>query len=519
VLPRHDPEAAGEVACCGISRADYLQAQWAACAGRLLLRGSLQSQPRGRERLPVVLVDRPDVCFQIEEEALQLLERGERQAVVIHRREPARYREQLVLDEQGDVEGVRRTYASAVHRLRLNSEENGEATVEAEEVLAMLVSAEAAERVSEAVASLSQAPVALREAKIDWASTEAAVRDLSCGTRQRLKGRLLNLLRNRPETLEIAADHAGLVPTSFGWRHPTARVHPTARFVGEVIVGQEVSVGAGAVVIGPIILDDGELVADDAVRRASDEADAETLVAFREEPERALDDSQPRQHVRDESWWFRVGSPSLRRLMDLSGAAVMLAMLAVLIPAVWLANRVCGDRGPLFYTHLRQTRGGKPFPCIKFRSMVVNADELRKQLMEANELDGPQFKITRDPRITPVGNFLRKTNLDELPQALNILAGHMSLVGPRPSPHDENQLCPAWRHARLSVRPGITGLWQVYRSKVRGADDFQEWIHYDMEYVRRRSFKLDVKILFLTVLVCLGVWTPPDARRQQRQPD
>ncbi len=287
--------------------------------------------------------------------------------------------------------------------------------------------------------------------------------------------------------------------------------------MGDVIVGEEASIGAGAVVIGPLVLDDGEFVADDAVRRASDEPDAEALLALREEPERELDDSQPRQHMRDESWWFRVGSPSLRRARDYAGALVMLGVLLMLLPIVWVANRVYGDHGPLFYTHLRQTRGGKPFPCLKFRSMVVNADELKKKLQAENELDGPQFKIARDPRITPVGHFLRKTNLDELPQAFNILAGHMSLVGPRPSPHDENQLCPAWRHARLSVRPGITGLWQVYRSKLRGADDFQEWIHYDMEYVRRRSFKLDGKILILTVLVCLGLWTPPDARQERSQ--
>ncbi len=517
VLPRQDSDADAELACCGITRAGYLQAQWAACGGHLLL----VDAPPARARfgaLPVVLIERPDVCFRIEEEALQLLERGERQAVLIYRCESARYREQLVLDEDGDITGVRRTYASAVNQVRLASLDGEEAAARAD-VLAVLVSAEAAERVSQAVTSLSSAAQALRQARIAWAETEAAARDLSSGTPWRLKGRLLSLLRHQPDTLALAAEGAGLEPTSFGWAHPTARIHPTARFVGEAIVGQEASIGAAAVLIGPLLIDDGEFVPDEAVHRASDEADADALMSFSDEPERALDDSQPRQHVRDESWWFRVGSPGLRRTRDLIGALVMLAMLLVLVPVVWLANRLNGDRGPLFYTHLRQTRGGRPFPCIKFRTMVVNADELRKQLAEANELDGPQFKISRDPRITPVGRFLRKTNLDELPQALNILAGHMSLVGPRPSPHDENQLCPAWRHARLSVRPGITGLWQVYRSKVRGADDFQEWIHYDMEYVRRRSFKLDVKILFLTVLVCLGLWTPPDARRRRMQTD
>jgi lipopolysaccharide/colanic/teichoic acid biosynthesis glycosyltransferase len=131
--------------------------------------------------------------------------------------------------------------------------------------------------------------------------------------------------------------------------------------------------------------------------------------------------------------------------------------------------------------------------------MVHDADALQKQLRALNEVDGPQFKLTRDPRVTALGRFLRKTNIDELPQLLNVLAGQMSVVGPRPSPFEENQLCPAWREARLSVKPGITGLWQVSRSPARGATDFQEWIYFDTQYVERRSFWLDLKIVLLTI--------------------
>ncbi len=162
------------------------------------------------------------------------------------------------------------------------------------------------------------------------------------------------------------------------------------------------------------------------------------------------------------------------------------------------------DRGPIFFSHTRESVHGRPFNCLKFRTMVLNAEAMKKKLREENQVDGPQFKIARDPRITPIGQFLRKTNIDELPQFINVLMGEMSVVGPRPSPFEENQLCPAWREARLSVKPGITGLWQVSRSRKRGAADFQEWIHYDTQYVDRRNFVLDMRIILLTIKEMFG---------------
>jgi len=134
---------------------------------------------------------------------------------------------------------------------------------------------------------------------------------------------------------------------------------------------------------------------------------------------------------------------------------------------------------------------------LKFRSMLVQADSMQEQLRFASQVDGPQFKIEDDPRISPVGKFLRDTCIDELPQFLNVLAGQMSIVGPRPSPESENEFCPAWRDARLSVRPGITGLWQVCRTRETSMD-FQEWIRYDTEYVRRISFRTDLWICLKT---------------------
>jgi len=146
----------------------------------------------------------------------------------------------------------------------------------------------------------------------------------------------------------------------------------------------------------------------------------------------------------------------------------------------------------------RQGRRGKLFDCLKFRTMRTGSDRIQEKLRVASQVDGPQFKIDNDPRITTVGLFLRNTFIDEIPQFLNVLFGQMSVVGPRPSPESENTLCPSWRDARLSVKPGITGLWQVCRTR-KPERDFQEWIHYDTKYVRNLSFWMDLRICMLTI--------------------
>jgi lipopolysaccharide/colanic/teichoic acid biosynthesis glycosyltransferase len=129
--------------------------------------------------------------------------------------------------------------------------------------------------------------------------------------------------------------------------------------------------------------------------------------------------------------------------------------------------------------------------------MHKDAERIAEELDEYNICDGPQVFIRDDPRVTRIGRYLRTTHFDEVPQFLNVLFGQMSLVGPRPSPDNENQYCPAWRDSRLSVRPGITGLWQLNRTREPG-EDFQEWIRYDIEYVQRANLWLDVKILAKT---------------------
>jgi lipopolysaccharide/colanic/teichoic acid biosynthesis glycosyltransferase len=191
--------------------------------------------------------------------------------------------------------------------------------------------------------------------------------------------------------------------------------------------------------------------------------------------------------------WYRI----LKRALDIVVSITALLALSPLLAAVAIAIK-CTSRGPVFFTHSRQGRGGREFPCIKFRSMKRGADALQSTLREINEVDGPQFKLANDPRLTRLGKFLRDTNIDELPQLINVLLGHMSLVGPRPSPDCENQLCPLWRRARLSVRPGITGLWQVLRLRDPKHSDFQEWIYYDTEYVRHQSLGLDLQLILYT---------------------
>ena len=185
-------------------------------------------------------------------------------------------------------------------------------------------------------------------------------------------------------------------------------------------------------------------------------------------------------------------------------ALLALILTSPIYPMVMLAIWF-EDGSPFFFRHRRETLGGREFDCLKFRSMRHDAEEIKQALTRENQADGPQFFMEDDPRLTRVGRFIRKTYIDELPQFWNVLMGDMSIVGPRPSPFGENQYCPPWREARLSVKPGITGLWQVRRTRRQGLD-FQEWIRYDIEYVENASWRLDIRIILETIaLVVRGV--------------
>ncbi len=269
------------------------------------------------------------------------------------------------------------------------------------------------------------------------------------------------------------------------WRDAQARVDPNAKFIGPVWVGCGRQVLAETTVVGPAV------IWDDPINRPVND----DIHWLHIEPSPAPDEA-PRP---------RRGSlldRAFKRVFDIcfSGLAILatLPLYPLIMIAIWFE-----DGRPFFFAHKRETCGPREFPCIKFRSMRKDAEKMKAILKKKNQADGPQFYIENDPRLTRVGRFLRKYNLDELPQFWNVLTGDMSIVGPRPSPHKENQYCPPWREARLSVRPGITGLWQVKRTRRTGSD-FQEWIKYDLEYVERRNWWLDMKIIWQTIMNILG---------------
>ena len=159
------------------------------------------------------------------------------------------------------------------------------------------------------------------------------------------------------------------------------------------------------------------------------------------------------------------------------------------------------SKGEVIFKQKRVGLNGKEFYMYKFRSMVINAEELKEQLESQNEMSGPMFKIKDDPRITKVGKFIRKTSIDELPQLINVIKGDMSLVGPRPSLPKEVKKFEQWMMERLEVKPGLTCIWQI---SGRNNIDFEDWMKLDIKYVRERSLVLDFKLIFKTIFVLFG---------------
>jgi lipopolysaccharide/colanic/teichoic acid biosynthesis glycosyltransferase len=294
--------------------------------------------------------------------------------------------------------------------------------------------------------------------------------------------------------------------------HPSATVEAGATVLGPVVIGAGARIGAGAVVAHAVIGPDATVPAGVVVRdrtwfKTADEArfggsdtrpvsfserlarlslEASHSAAF----EQQLEPAGSKRHL------------AVKRGLDIFAAVLGLALSAPLLlliaAAIWLESR-----GPIFYGDKREGLRGRGFSCWKFRTMFTGAHLAQRELKALDHTDGPHFKVDRDPRVTRVGRVLRALNVDELPQLFNVLLGQMSLVGPRPSPFRENQVCVPWRSARLSVRPGITGFWQVCRHN-RAAGDFHQWIEYDLLYVQHLSLRLDVKILAATFLTLGG---------------
>lgn len=199
---------------------------------------------------------------------------------------------------------------------------------------------------------------------------------------------------------------------------------------------------------------------------------------------------------------FRTGPEASWQAMvkagvDFVGSLALICLVSPIMVVVALLVKFTSP-GPILFRQQRAGLNGRPFTMLKFRTMVTNAEQLKQELEQLNEMSGPVFKVSNDPRITPIGRRLRRWSLDELPQLFNVLRGEMSLVGPRPLPVEEVRRFddPADRR-RLSVRPGLTCLWQVSgRNQVK---DFKEWVRLDLEYIDNWSLWLDLKILLRTI--------------------
>lgn len=340
-------------------------------------------------------------------------------------------------------------------------------------------------------------------------------------------GLIAALIDNPPNDLSVRA------PGILVGRN--CRIHPSARLVAPIVMQAGVIVDEDVTVVGPALLGvesrlrKGSTVAQ-AVLASCTEVGSKATVLHRAVAGRCSGDTSHESYWSESSWDragiltkgtdamqeadFQVGQQSTRkvhflvkRILDILLSLISLILLSPLFFVVALLIKL-DSRGPVFFKHPRESRNGKEFPCYKFRTMRDDAHRLQRELYRMNNVDGPQFKLRYDPRVTRIGYWLRATNIDELPQLFNVLLGHMSLVGPRPSPFRENQICIPWRQARLSVRPGITGLWQICRDD-RAGGGFHQWIFYDIAYVKHFSIWLDIKILLATLFSLSGRWTIP----------
>ena len=297
-----------------------------------------------------------------------------------------------------------------------------------------------------------------------------------------------------------------------------------ARLHGKVVLGHNVQIDSGAVVLGPTVIGDNVNIRRGAIvnsavitagKTVPEKYHLQNRVVTLEQQLRhkqplpqeqnchssscyaAEAATQKKNHENNFRVWPRFSyARCFKRIGDIIAAMIFLILFAPVMPVLALAIKMISP-GPVFFKDKRQGLHGREFNCIKFRSMIAGADKIQTKLRIVSQVDGPQFKMEDDPRVSPIGRFLRDTCLDEIPQFFNVLMGQMSLVGPRPSPKAENSMCPPWRDARLSIRPGITGLWQISRTRQEG-QDFQEWIYYDTKYVKNLSWRLDLWICWQT---------------------
>jgi len=221
-----------------------------------------------------------------------------------------------------------------------------------------------------------------------------------------------------------------------------------------------------------------------------------TAPAYLSSPSNGVAQSISVPFTPESSFYARAG----KRVLDLVGASIALLFFAPVVLIATIALRL-DSRGAALYKSKRIGKNGREFTFYKLRSMHTGADAERAMLMHLNEVDGPVFKLRRDPRVTRVGQFLRSSSIDELPQLFNVLKGDMSLVGPRPPLPEEVDKYETWQRRRLDVKPGITCLWQISGRSRLG---FDEWMRLDLEYIRRQSLATDLRILVRTVPAVLS---------------
>ena len=312
------------------------------------------------------------------------------------------------------------------------------------------------------------------------------------------------------------------------WCDKDAQVSPSAHVIGPVVLGRNCVIADDAYVIGPAVIGDGVRVSEGSLVRESILGQS-VVVARASKIEYSVlgDGYRTEEHGRTRDCVVTCDQPaskltiadnahpwprrrrvlpatvtcnyreSCKRSFDVVVSALILLAVSPLLLLIALAIKL-DSCGPVFFRQRRSGLGGREFDMIKFRTMRMDAEARQAELWAQKSVDGPMFKMARDPRVTRVGGFLRSSSLDELPQLINVLRSEMSLVGPRPLAMGEMRFSPSWRDARLSVKPGITGLWQV---NGRSEAAFHDWIRYDMHYVRNFSLRLDVKVLAKTVLV------------------
>jgi lipopolysaccharide/colanic/teichoic acid biosynthesis glycosyltransferase len=303
------------------------------------------------------------------------------------------------------------------------------------------------------------------------------------------------------------ADWKLFEPVALG---PDCRLADEVLILGPTAVGPRCEVGKGAIINECVILGDtrigpgsylsrcvigegatirtGTIVHETAIIKSPSGGRDVDVLALRESTHR--DSQSVVKHLQ----WRTPAGPfylMLKRIVDVMAAVLGLIITAPLMLIIAVAIKL-DSPGGIFFRQPRCGLKGRDFLMYKFRSMVSNAEDLKRTLQSRNEVDGPMFKIARDPRITRVGQFLRETNLDELPQLWNVLKGDMSLVGTRPLSLEEMRCNPGWRDARLSVRPGMTGLWQV---EAHTKFQFHYWILHDLDYVQNISPGLDFRIM------------------------